>query len=410
MEAASQPAGRARVLHALRSRDFRLLWGGQTVSLIGNAAFFVAIGWKTVQLTGSARSLAFVLLLESVAMMTTLLLGGALADRYPRRTLMILSDLARFGVVAGLAGVDATGHLRFWMLLLFAAGVGLGDGFFHPAFGGIVPLVVEQPLLASANALIGLARNGSLVVGSALAAGVYGAAGSSVVFAFDAATFLVSAGLLYLARPRRIEPEVGESTLKDIWAGARYVVSVPYLRIGIGLAAFVLMIALAPYQALLPKLVEQHFHRGVGSYGLLFSLQAVGMVAGAIVFGQTNPRRNRVVLSFGIFALNDLCVIGMALTGSYWAAAALVAGRGLCVGFAIGVWETVIMELVPETFLSRVISLDFFGSLGLMPVGYALTALISGLFTPSQILVVGFSAAAVLWVSPLASRRVREAA
>ena len=200
MEAASQPAGRARVLHALRSRDFRLLWGGQTVSLIGNAAFFVAIGWKTVQLTGSARSLAFVLLLESVAMMTTLLLGGALADRYPRRTLMILSDLARFGVVAGLAGVDATGHLRFWMLLLFAAGVGLGDGFFHPAFGGIVPLVVEQPLLASANALIGLARNGSLVVGSALAAGVYGAGGSSVVFAFDAATFLVSAGLLYLAR------------------------------------------------------------------------------------------------------------------------------------------------------------------------------------------------------------------
>ena len=88
MEAASQPAGRARVLHALRSRDFRLLWGGQTVSLIGNAAFFVAIGWKTVQLTGSARSLAFVLLLESVAMMTTLLLGGALADRYPRRTVM----------------------------------------------------------------------------------------------------------------------------------------------------------------------------------------------------------------------------------------------------------------------------------------------------------------------------------
>ena len=57
MEAASQPAGRSRVLHALRSRDFRLLWGGQTVSLIGNAAFFVAIGWKTVQLTGSARSL-----------------------------------------------------------------------------------------------------------------------------------------------------------------------------------------------------------------------------------------------------------------------------------------------------------------------------------------------------------------
>jgi hypothetical protein len=100
----------------------------------------------------------------------------------------------------------------------------------------------------------------------------------------------------------------------------------------------------------------------------------------------------------------------MALTGRYTLAAVLVVVRGFFIGYGIGIWETVLMELVPESMLSRVISLDFFGSLGLTPVGFALTAAVSGLFTPSQILVVGFSASTVLWLAPLALARVREAA
>lgn len=404
------PRGRARAFHALRSRDFRLLWGGQTVSLIGNAAFFVAIGWRTQELTGSARSLAVVLMLYSAAMLATLLIGGALADRYERRTLMIVSDLSRLVVVGALAAVDASGHLSLPLLLGFAVAVGLGDGFFHPAFGGIVPLVVERPLLASANALIGISRSGSFVVGPALAAAIYGVAGSATVFAIDAASFAVSAGLLWLARPRASAREPGEGTVREIVAGIRYVAGVPWLWVTIGLAAFILMIAMAPYQALLPKLVEQRFDRGVGAYGLLFSLQAVGIVVGTLVFGQTNPRRHRVVITYTAFALNDFCVIGMALTGMYAIAATLVVVRGFFIGYGMGIWETVLMELVPESMLSRVISLDFFGSLGLTPLGYALTAAVSDLFTPSQILVAGFAASAALWLAPLSVRRVREAA
>jgi MFS family permease len=403
-------AGRARAFHALRSRDFRLLWSGQTVSLIGNAAFFVAIGWRTQALTGSSRSLALVLMLYSLAMLATLLIGGALADRYQRRTLMIVSDLSRLVVVAALAAVDASGHLSLALLLGFAVAVGLGDGFFHPAFGGIVPLVVEQPLLASANALIGISRNGSFVVGPAIAASIYGGVGSATVFALDAASFAVSAVLLWRAQPRTAERQPGEGTMREIMAGVRYVAGVPWLWISIGLAAFVLMIAMAPYQSLLPKLVESNFHRGVGAYGLLFSMQAVGMVVGTLVFGQTNPRRRRVVITYSFFALNDLCVIGMALTHTFVLAVGLVVVRGFFIGYAIGIWETVLMELVPEHMLSRVISLDFFGSLGLTPVGYALTAVVSGVFSPSQILITGFALSAVLWLAPLALVRVRRAA
>ncbi|MDX6482234.1 MAG: transporter, family, tetracycline resistance protein, partial [Gaiellaceae bacterium] len=134
------PARRPRIFHALEHRDFRLLWSGQTVSLIGNTAFITALGWRTFTMAGSAK-LGFVLVAESVSTLATLLIGGVLADRYSRRALMIASDLARFGAVGGLALTDATGHLTFPLILLFTTLVGLGDGFFYPAYGGIVPLV-----------------------------------------------------------------------------------------------------------------------------------------------------------------------------------------------------------------------------------------------------------------------------
>jgi predicted MFS family arabinose efflux permease len=99
MEAVAEPRGRARALHALHSKDFRVLWAGQPISLVGDGAFLVALGWKSFSLTGSKSTLALVLLGHGTAMLATLLIGGALADRYPRRTMMIISDVARLSVM-----------------------------------------------------------------------------------------------------------------------------------------------------------------------------------------------------------------------------------------------------------------------------------------------------------------------
>src|SRR3972149_650314 len=155
---------RLPVLHAFASRDFRLLWSGQTVSLIGDAAFFVALGWTTFKLEGS-------------------------------------------GVLVGvLAVLDFGGGLSIELLATIALLQGVAGGFFMPAFGGIVPLVVEQPPLASANALIGISRQVSLIIGPAFAGLAYGATGSATVFAFDAGSFVFSAALGWLARPRPRRP------------------------------------------------------------------------------------------------------------------------------------------------------------------------------------------------------------
>lgn len=397
---------RLRAFDALRERDFRLLFTGQTISLIGDAAFLTALGWRTFTLAGATK-LGIVLTCQSVALLATLLIGGALADRFSRRRMMIASDLIRLAAVGALAALDASGHLGFPTLVLFAILVGLGDGLFYPAFGGMVPLLVEQPLIPSANSLIGVARWGSLVVGPIFTGFLYEPAGSAVVFAADAGTFLLSAAFVYATRPRAVERAEPEGTLRGIATGARYVAGVPWLWVTISLFAVVLMLQFAPQQVLVPKLVEEHFHRGVSAYALLFVFVGVGQVTGTLAFGQLQPRRRRGVLFYAVFLVNSLAVIGFALSPWYELAGALAVVRGFCIGFGVAVWETMLMQLVPERLLSRVVSLDYFGSFGLMPVGLALWAGLSGVAPPGLLIAAGAGVSALLFLGALTRPWIR---
>src|SRR2546425_11664615 len=110
MEAISAAPTRARVLRAFRSRDFRLLWTGQAVSLLGDTAFLVALGWRTYTLTGSARSLGYVLTLQGVGLLSTVLIGGALAGRYYPPTMMPVSGGPRLRIAGAITVIRRTAH------------------------------------------------------------------------------------------------------------------------------------------------------------------------------------------------------------------------------------------------------------------------------------------------------------
>jgi len=407
VEATAAAPSRARVLQAFQSRDFRLLWTGQAISLLGDAAFVVALGWRTFTLTGSARSLGLVLTFQGVGVLATVLVGGALADRADRRTMMLVSDAARFVVIAALATVDATGRLSIGSLTAIALVEGLATGFFTPALGGMIPLVVDGPRLGSANALIGIARQASFLIGPTVASLLYGFAGSTVVFAFNAASYLVSFAFVYATRPRTAERAAAEGTLREIGAGFRYVARFPWLWLTISLFAFVLMLQWAPIQVLTPKLVREQYDLGVGAYGLVFSAIGAGMILGTVLFGQFNPTRRRGLISYLTWMLNSMLVIVFAL--SPWFPAAVVASflRGICIGFGITVWETMLMQLVPQHMLSRVVSLDWFGSLGLTPFGLLLVGAISGLAPPGEIIAAGAAISICIIACGLLSKQIR---
>jgi MFS family permease len=398
---------RLRVLEALRHRDFQLLFAGQTVSQVGDAAFVVALGWRAFTLTGKASSLGVVLAVESLGLVGTLLIGGVLADRYSRKLQLISSDAARALVIATLAAVDATGHLTFGLMIVFVALHGLGSGLFQPAFGGILPLLVEEPSLGSANALVGISRQAALIAGPALAGGIYGAAGSSAIFAVDAASFVVSAVVLAFARTRAYEPAPAEGVWRELTSGFRYVKKVPWLWITIGTFSVVLLVGYAALQVLLPKLVEEQWNGGVGAYGLLFTLQGVGMVIGSVVLAQTSPTHGRGKLIYSLFIVNNVFGALLALSPWYAGAAILQIGRGFCVGFGITLWDTMVMQRVPPQMLARVISMDWFGSLGLLPAGLGMWALLSDLAAPGTLIAVAATFCAGLFAVGLANPRIR---
>jgi MFS family permease len=407
METTAAAPSRARVLRAFRSRDFRMLWTGQAISLLGDAAFVVALGWRTFTLTGSARSLGIVLTFQGVGLLATVLVGGALADRYDRRTLMLVSDGARFAVIACLAVVDATGHLSIGSLAAIAFAEGLATGFFTPALGGLIPLVVPETGLGSANALIGLARQGSFLIGPSIASVLYAVAGSTVVFAFNSVSYLLSFAFVYATRPRTAERGAAEGTLREIRSGIRYVAGIPWLWLTISLFAFVLMFQWAPIQVLTPKLVREHYHLGVGAYGLAFSMIGAGMVVGTVLVGQLNPTRRRGLISYLIWIVNSVLVIVFALSPWFPLALAAAFVRGACIGFGVTIWETMLMQLVPQHMLSRVVSLDWFGSLGLTPFGLLLVGAVSGLAPPGTIIALGACISICIIAAGLTSKQIR---
>ena len=189
--------------------------------------------------------------------------------------------------------IDATGHLNLGIVLALAVCFGLADGFFQPAFGGIVPLVVEQPILPSANSWLGIARQGSAIIGPAIAAGLYKDSGSNGRLG-DRQCVLPRLRGRALARTAAGDPAERQLGMRnELAVGFRYVITVPWIWTGITAATVILMIAMAPYTALLPRIVQTHYHRGVGAYGLLFSVMSAGMVVGSLIWASWHPRKSR---------------------------------------------------------------------------------------------------------------------
>jgi MFS family permease len=186
-------ARRVRFARALRSRPFALLWAGQTISALGDGAFYTALAWEVLLLTGSGAAMGLVVAAQSIPRVLFLLLGGIAADRLPRRLVLLWSDGGRALFVLGIAGLGWLNLLHLWHLVALALLFGVADGFFLPTYQAIPPQLVETELLPSANALTGLSQQFGMLLGPLLGAGFVALAGPASAFAFDGLTFVISA-------------------------------------------------------------------------------------------------------------------------------------------------------------------------------------------------------------------------
>jgi MFS family permease len=396
---------RVPILGPVELRDFRLLWAGEGISLLGDQFHFVALATLVFALTGSGLALGTVLVAAAIPRAALMVFGGALTDRFSPRSLMIGSNVLRSVVVGVVAILVLSGRAELWHLVVLAVIFGSVDALFFPALNTIIPMLVPSERLPAANGLVQVTNQFSHLVGPALAGVVVAAIGTGPAFAFDAASFGLAAVALLaiqggrrLARPAPTEDgsTAAPSILASIRVGAAYAFGDPGIRAVILLSAALNLATSGPIAVGLAWLANVRFEGGAALLGLMFAGYGAGAVIGAVVGGSTaRPRR------FGMVVLGLAMVLGIQVAALGLAPNALLASAGLVVaGLASGYLNVSVISWLQERsdpdLLGRVMSLVMLGAVGLQPVSLAIAGvLVDAYATPMYLLAGGLILAAV---------------
>ena len=371
---------RVKMLSPLRLRDFRLLWAGMTISLLGDGVFLIALAWQAYLISNAPTTLSLVGVAISVPHVLFLLVGGVVSDRLDRRRVMIAADAIR-GLAIGVLGLlSVMGSLRLWHMVMMAGLYGGATAFFGPAFDAIVPQVVPPEALAEANSLDQFVRPAVLrLAGPALGGWIIAAAGPGSAFLLDAGTFAASAVAVLLMRPLagnlRHRPHSGPrpSALRDVGEGFRFVRGHVWLWGSFLVATLAYLLFMGPVEVLLPFVVKNDLGGSAQTLGFIFAMGGLGAVGGALVVGQRGMPRRFITFMYSSWAVATFAVAGYGLARLPWQAMAASLVFNALETAGTVVWATTKHRLVPGPLLGRVSSFDWFISLGLVPVSFALT-------------------------------------
>jgi len=362
------------MLRALRHRDFRLLWTGQAISLAGDGIYLVAIAWLVYDISNQPGALAVVGFAWTLPQVAGLLLAGVLSDRFERRQLLILADLIRFlaiGTIAALAYADVT---ELWHLLVLVVFYGFGQALFQPAFTAIVPEIIPREELLQANAMRELLEPlGMRFFGPALGGALIAVFGVGTAFLIDALTFLASAlAVIGIERRPPLRSAPG-SMWRDLGEGFAYVRAHAWLWGTLVGAALFLLFTFGPFEVLLPYIIRNELGGGAATFGTVLAAGGAGSFFGAVLLGRIGMPRKHVTFMWTAWCVGDVLFIGLAFADTAWVMCLIS-----FVNFALGtaalvVWNTLMNTLVPAELLGRVSSFDWFVSIGLTPLSFAIT-------------------------------------
>lgn len=362
-----------------RVRDFRLLFSGETISVVGDHFHFVALAWLTLQLTGSGLALGSVLMVAAIPRAVFMIVGGALSDRWSPRSLMLYSNAVRAVLVGIVAALVLSGQVQLWHLYIMGAAFGVVDALFYPALQSIVPMLVDEATLAPANALLQGSQQLAGLIGPAIAGFVVAAVQTGPAFVVDSISFAVAAAaLIFVVGGRRAVGSAAThpSLLGGIRAGFGYAWGDLGVRALILLTAAFNFAVTGPLLVGLPFLAEHSLGGGSATFGVLLSAFGAGSVLGAIAAGAIPrvPRLGAVVLAIAVGLGAAMGFIGVA--PNVPSAFGLLAAMGLGAGFINVHIISWLQGRTAEEMRGRVMSMVMLGSIGLAPFSYALAGLL----------------------------------
>ena len=397
------------LLRPFAVRDFRLLFSGETISVIGDQFHFVALAWLTLQLTGSGLALGSVLMVAAIPRGVFMLLGGALSDRFSPRSLMLGSNAIRAVLVGIMAALVLTDRAELWQLFVMAGLFGVVDALFYPAIGAILPMLVDEETLPPANAALQGSQQLASLIGPAAAGVLVALVNTGPAFVIDAFSFAIaSVALFFVVGGRRAATAEGPAEarpglLSSVGVGLRYAWRDPAIRSLIVLSAAFNFALTGPITVGIPYLADQRFDGGPAAFGIILSGFGAGALVGAVVAGSV-PRIRRlgaVVLTIGVGIGAAVSLIGLAPNVPL--AFVLLAVIGLGAGFLNVHVVSWLQARTAEEMRGRVMSLVMIGSAGLVPVSYAVSGAIVDfgavtiMFAVGGAIITGASLTAMAW-------------
>lgn len=372
-------------------RNFRWLFAGALISQLGDQFTLIALPWLVLQLTGDTLVLGTVLAVMSVPRALFILAGGAIVDRYSPKRVLMLSKYASLALLALLAAMVLSGHLRLWAVYALALGIGVASAFSLPSATSILPTVMPPQLLAGANGVMMGARQLSMFGGPLLAGALIAfsgggkdsaageLAGIGLAFAFDAASFALSAWTLSkvktLAGAERHPTGTPHlSVWRSVGEGLRYCRDNASLRICFCYWAAVAFFITGPVQVAMPVLAEK-VGGSAASFGLLAGAYGAGTLAGMAVSAiRPNLRAGTLgATMLAIDALIGVLFMPLGLISASWQGIPLLLAIGALGGFLQVTIFTWLQRFVAPAMLGRCMALFMFIFMGIAPMSSSFT-------------------------------------
>lgn len=371
---AASRAGNYRIV--LSNRNFLLIWLGEVFSRIGDGISQVALIWLVLEMTGSGAAIGTVMAVYTAAALIFGLPGGALADRWDRKRMMILSGIFSALFVAMIPILYRSSGLPLYLLAGLVFLLSTASQFFEPALDATIPNIVPESQLMTANALKMTTRQLGQLLGPALGGVLIGAIGTANVLYLDALSFLIIAGAIALARlPKRRVETVGERLnvkrlLADIGEGFSFIKG-QIILLSVILMAVVANLAFAPLIVITPLFVENILQAGPQGFGYLMSCLSLGTLVAMLLLGAFGEKVPKGKLILGGFVFSGLAVGLAGITSQLYQTLIcfLFLGGGLAL---INVpFLTLEQLLTPDALRGKVLSTDRTLSMAATPVAQA---------------------------------------
>lgn len=354
-----------------RFRDFTLLWSGLLVSNLGTWMQFTALGYYVAALAPNGRIGSFDIGLIGAARAVPVLLlspfAGVVADRYPRRVVLMVTNTTTSLLSFLIFALIATGHAPLWTLMITSGLQAATQSFDAPARQSWVPLMVPREYVGGAIGLNSVAFNAPSVVGPPLAGLLIAAIGVAPCFLVNAFTTLAVLAALAMMKPAPPSSTHRGNVVGAIAEGVRYLIGHPTLQ-SVVLLLVVTSLTVRPYNFLLPAYAVHVVHTDARGLGVLMAASGAGAILGAFFTAATGGQRRGTIWLISA-TLASLGVAALGLTSQFAVAAVILPVIGLATLSFIGSSNILLQTLAPDEMRGRVVSVYSMILLGLVPLG-----------------------------------------